>query len=53
MLVPDWILEGLGQVEHKKYVGSCYWAYSESLIKIGHDLANEAKVVYLEDVEGS
>ena len=34
-------------------VGGCYGAYPESLIKIGHDLAQKGGVGGLEDVDGS
>ena len=41
--VPDWRLEGWGHLElNIKYnVGCCSGAYPESLINIGHDLAEK------------
>ncbi len=38
LMVPYWILEGLGRVKLNinNYVGSCQGAYPESLIKIGN-----------------
>ena len=53
--VPDWGPEGWGHLEFiiKEDVGGCKGAFPESLIKIGHDLAEKAHVGGLEDVEGS
>ncbi len=42
LMVPDWILKGLGQVKHKDYGGRCLGDYPESLIKIGYDSVDEA-----------
>ncbi len=41
-MVPDCILNDLVKVNNKKYVDSCQGEYPESLIKIGHDMADKA-----------
>ena len=53
--VPDWRLDGWGHLELNinDDVDGCQGASPESLIKIGHDLAEKATVGGLKDIEGS
>ena len=37
-MVPDWKLEGCGDLQHPKLCFRSYWRYPESLIEIAHDL---------------